>query len=57
MKLLNPSNCQMCGVLVSRNYGLTYMHGKWLCIECQDKEKKNKQNLPDVSFTTIDELI
>ncbi len=54
MKRLNPSNCQVCGTHVSGNYGMTYMHGKWLCGRCQDKEKK--RTVPKVAFTAIDEL-
>lgn len=36
---LRPSNCQGCGALIG-GIGMTYMHGKWLCINCTDRERK-----------------
>lgn len=37
---LRPSNCQGCGALIGGVGGMTLMHGKWLCINCLEREKK-----------------
>lgn len=37
---LRPSNCQGCGSLIGGVGGMTYMHGKWLCIDCTDRERR-----------------
>lgn len=37
------------------NYGMIYMHGKWMCGYCQDKEKKRA--IPKVTFTVVDDPI
>lgn len=39
---LNPNACEVCGALTSSN-ALTYMHGKWRCLDCQEKAKKTPQ--------------
>lgn len=37
---LRPSACQGCGCSIGGVGGMTFIHGKWLCINCLDREKK-----------------
>lgn len=39
-KNLKPYVCQGCGAHLAGWAGMTYIHGKWLCDRCQDREKK-----------------
>ncbi len=42
---LRPANhiCESCGRETTGVGGMTYMHGRWLCNDCQDKERKENQ--------------
>ena len=37
---LRPSKCDVCKTTIGGVGGLTLFHGKWLCVDCQAKAKK-----------------
>ena len=37
---LRPGECQGCGAIIGGAGGMTFIHGKWLCINCLDRERK-----------------
>ena len=41
---LRPADriCESCGRETTGVGGMTYIHGRWLCNDCQDKERSGK---------------